>query len=38
MIRDADQNTLKEIEKTLVYHFTELLGRRPKMAKYILRS
>jgi DNA repair protein RecO (recombination protein O) len=38
MIHSADEKTLREIEKALVYHFTELLGHRPKMAKYILRS
>ena len=37
MIPNADERTLREIEKALVYHFTELLGRRPKMAKYILK-
>ncbi|GAG46470.1 unnamed protein product, partial [marine sediment metagenome] len=30
--------TLNEIEKILIYHFTEILGRPPKMAKYILKS
>ncbi|MHC4639498.1 MAG: DNA repair protein RecO [Planctomycetota bacterium] len=38
MISNADEETLNEIEKALVYHFTELLGRRPKMAKYVLKS
>ena len=35
-IPDATEETLKEIEKILVHHFTELLGRPPKMAKHIL--
>jgi DNA repair protein RecO (recombination protein O) len=38
MIQDADAKTLREMEKALVYHFTELLGHRPKMAKYILKG
>jgi DNA repair protein RecO (recombination protein O) len=38
MIPNADERTLREIEKVLVYHFTELLGHRPKMAKYILKK
>lgn len=33
---DAAEATLKEIEKILIHHFTELLGRPPKMAKHIL--
>jgi len=37
-IAESDEKTLTEIEKVLIYHFTELLGHRPKMAKYILRS
>ncbi len=36
-IADAGAHTLKEIEKVLVYHFTELLGKPPRMAKYILK-
>ncbi|MBW8001427.1 MAG: DNA repair protein RecO [Planctomycetes bacterium] len=35
-IADANDKTLKEIEKVLIYHFTETLGRPPKMAKHIL--
>lgn len=38
MIAGADEKTLNEIEKVLIYHFTEILGRPPKMAKYILKS
>lgn len=37
-IAESPESTLEEIEKVLVYHFTELLGRRPKMAKHILKS
>ena len=38
LIADADRKTLNEIEKVLIYHFTELLGKPPKMAKYILSA
>ena len=31
----ADGKTLNEIEKILIYYFTELLHKPPKMAKYI---
>ncbi len=37
-IADADRKTLNEIEKVLISHFSETLGRPPKMAKYVLRS
>jgi DNA repair protein RecO (recombination protein O) len=36
-IANADETTLNEIEKILVYHFTELLCKPPKMAKHILK-
>jgi len=36
LIAESKEKTLIEIEMVLVHHFTELLGRRPKMAKYIL--
>jgi len=36
-IAESDEKTLSEIEKVLIYHFTELLGRPPKMAKHILK-
>ena len=36
LLADADGKTLNEIEKILIYHFTELLHYRPKMAKYVL--
>ncbi len=37
LITSTDKKTLDEIEKILVYHFTELMHRRPKMAKYFLK-
>ena len=36
LIAESQEETLNEIEKVLIYHFTELLGKPPKMAKYIL--
>jgi DNA repair protein RecO (recombination protein O) len=36
MIANSEEKTLNEIEKVLIYHFTELFGRSPKMAKHIL--
>ncbi len=38
LIAKANEKTLNEIEKILVHHFTELLHRQPKMAKYILKN
>ncbi len=38
LIAESDEKTLNEIEKILIYHFTEILHRPPKMAKYILKS
>jgi DNA repair protein RecO (recombination protein O) len=37
-IPDSTEKTLEEIEKIMVHHLTELLGRRPKMARHILKS
>jgi DNA repair protein RecO (recombination protein O) len=37
LIANANEKVLNEIEKILVHHFAELLGRPPKMAKYILK-
>jgi len=34
----ADGEILKEIEKLLVYHFTNIWDRSPKMAKYVLEQ
>jgi len=36
LIAESNEKTLSEIEKLLIHHFTEILGRPPKMAKYIL--
>ncbi len=36
LIADANEEVLSEIEKILIHHFTDTLGRRPKMAKHIL--
>ena len=38
LLTTANQTTLTEIEKLLIYHFTETLNRPPKMAKYILKT
>ena len=38
LLTGARGKTLKEIEKLLTYHFTETLGQKPKMAKYVLNS
>ncbi len=35
-LAETDDKTLKEIEKLLIYHFTNIWGRPPKMAKYVL--
>ena len=37
-IAHTNKETLQEIEKVLINHFTELLHRRPKMAKHILMA
>jgi DNA repair protein RecO (recombination protein O) len=37
LLTGAKEKTLKEIEKLLAHHFTEILGHKPKMAKYILQ-
>ena len=36
LIGESEEKTLNEIEKILISHFTDTLGRPPKMAKYIL--
>ncbi len=38
LIAEAEEKTLNEIEKILVHHFTEILHRPPKMAKYVLKN
>jgi DNA repair protein RecO (recombination protein O) len=34
----TDKKTLKEIEKLLIYHFMNIWGRLPKMARYVLEQ
>jgi DNA repair protein RecO (recombination protein O) len=36
LIGDVDKKVLLEIEKLLIVHITELLGRPPKLARYVL--
>ena len=36
LIAESKEKTLIEIEAVLVHHFTGLLGRKPKMAKYVI--
>ena len=36
LFKNADAQTLMQIEKILIYHFTELLHKPPKMAKHFL--
>jgi DNA repair protein RecO (recombination protein O) len=38
LLARAKEKTIKEIEKLLTLHFTEILGHKPKMAKYILST
>ncbi|HUW19815.1 MAG TPA: DNA repair protein RecO [Sedimentisphaerales bacterium] len=38
LIAESEEKTLNEIERALVHHFTELLHRPPKMAKYVLKG
>ena len=38
LIAESQEKTLNQIEKILIKHFTEILHRPPKMAKYILKS
>jgi len=38
LLAESDERTLKEVEKVLTYHFTCLLGHRPKMAKHIFKN
>jgi len=37
-IAQADQATLDEIEQVLIYHFTHILGRPPKLAKHVFSA
>jgi len=38
LIAETNEKTLNEIEKILIHHFTELLHKPPKMAKYVTRG
>jgi DNA repair protein RecO (recombination protein O) len=38
LIAESKEKTLNEIEKILISHFTELLGKPPKMAKHVARG
>ena len=38
LLAESQEKTLNEIEKFLIYHFTELLNRPPKMAKHIVNA
>jgi DNA repair protein RecO (recombination protein O) len=38
LLTGAREKTIKEIEKLLTLHFTEILGQKPKMAKHILST
>ncbi len=38
LIAKSDEKVLNEIEKILIHHFSETLGKQPKMAKHILRN
>ncbi len=38
LLAGAQDKTLNEVEKVLIYHFTELLGHKTKMAKHILKN
>ncbi|MHC4641211.1 MAG: DNA repair protein RecO [Planctomycetota bacterium] len=37
-LAEANPKTLKEVEKVLIHHFTEMLHRPPKMAKHVLQT
>jgi len=38
LIGGSAEKTLNEIERVLIYHFTEILHQPPKMAKYVARG
>ncbi len=38
LLAETGQKSLNEVEKTLIYHFTEILHRQPRMAKYVLKE
>jgi len=38
LLAALEEKTLQEVEKVLIYHFTNILNRPPKMAKHILKA
>ena len=38
LLAEAGEKPLNEVEKTLIHHFTEILHRQPRMAKYVLKG
>jgi len=38
LLAKSQEKTLNEIERILIYHFTEIIGRPPKMAKHVIRA
>lgn len=38
LLAEANEKTLNEIQQVLIKHFTEILHRPPKMAKYVLKN
>jgi len=38
LLAALEEKTLQELEKLLIYHFTNILNRPPKMAKHILKT
>ncbi|MCK4914221.1 MAG: DNA repair protein RecO [Planctomycetes bacterium] len=36
LLTEAEKETLNDIEKAMIHHFTELIGHRLKMAKYVI--
>jgi DNA repair protein RecO (recombination protein O) len=38
LLAQSQEKTLQELEKLLIYHFTNILNRPPKMAKHILKA
>jgi hypothetical protein len=38
LLPEANERTLNQIEKLLISHFTQTLGRPPKLAKHILKN
>ncbi|MCK4999386.1 MAG: DNA repair protein RecO C-terminal domain-containing protein, partial [Anaerohalosphaera sp.] len=37
-LKNADERLLRGVEKVIIYHLTEILHKRPKMAKYFTAS